>query len=36
MNKQFRPILLNYIEGDKPGAMLVAVGVQIITTQVIE
>lgn len=35
-DKRFRPILLNYIEGDKPGAMLVAVGVQIITTQVIE
>ena len=35
-DKRFRPILLDYIEGDKPGAMLVAVGVQIITTQVIE
>ena len=35
-DKRFRPILLNYIKGDKPGAMLVAVGVQIITTQVIE
>lgn len=35
-DKRFRPILLNYIEGDKPGAMLVAIGVQIITTQVIE
>ena len=35
-DKRFKPILLNYIQGDKPGAMLVAVGVQITTTQVIE
>ena len=35
-DKRFRPILLNYVAGDKPGAMLVAIGVQIITTQVIE
>lgn len=31
-DKRFRPILLNYVAGDKPGAMLVAVGVQITTT----
>jgi crossover junction endodeoxyribonuclease RusA len=32
-DKRFRPILLNYVKGDKPGAMLVAVGVQITTSQ---
>ena len=31
-DKPFRPILIDYIKGDKPGAMLVAVGVQIITS----
>lgn len=31
-DKRFRPILLNYVKGDKPGAMLVAVGVQIATS----
>ena len=35
-DSRFKPILINYIQGDKPGAMLVAVGVQITTTQVIE
>ena len=34
-DKRFRPILLDYIRGDAPGAMLVAVGVQIISSQVI-
>lgn len=34
-DKRFRPILLDYIKGDAPGCMLVAVGVQIISSQVI-
>ena len=32
-DKRFRPILLNYVKGDHPGAMLVAVGVRITTGQ---
>lgn len=35
-DSSFRPILLNYIPGDKPGACIVAVGVQIVSSQVIE
>ena len=31
----FRPILVDYIRGDKPGAMIVAIGVRIETMQVI-
>jgi hypothetical protein len=32
-DSRFRPILLNYIAGDKPGAMIVAVGVHIVSSQ---
>ena len=32
-DSRFRPILLNYVAGDKPGACIVAVGVQIISSQ---
>lgn len=34
-DKRFRPILIDYIKGDKPGAMIVAIGVQIISAQVL-
>ena len=34
-DSRFRPILLNYVAGTKPGACIVAVGVQIISSQVI-
>ena len=34
-DSRFRPILLNYIAGDAPGATIVAVGVQIVSSQVI-
>ena len=34
-DSQFGPILIDYIKGDKPGACIVAVGVQIISSQVI-
>ena len=35
-DSRFKPILLNYIQGDKPGATLIAVGVQIVSSQVVE
>ena len=35
-DSRFKPILLNYIQGDKPGATLIAIGVQITSTQMIE
>lgn len=34
-DRRFRPILIDYIKGDAPGAMIVAVGVQIISSQVV-
>ena len=34
-DRRFRPILIDYIKGDKTGAMIVAVGVQIVSSQVI-
>jgi crossover junction endodeoxyribonuclease RusA len=33
-DRRFRPILVDYIRGDAPGAMIVAVGVRIETMQV--
>ncbi len=35
-DRRFRPILIDYIRGDAPGAMIVAVGVQIVSSQAIE
>ena len=35
-DKRFRPILIDYVKGDAPGAMIVAVGVSIVSSQVIE
>jgi hypothetical protein len=34
-DNRFHPILIDYIKGDAPGAMIVAVGVQIVSSQVI-
>ncbi len=34
-DKQFRPILIDYVKGDGKGAMIVAVGVTIVSSQVI-
>ena len=35
-DRLFRPILVDYIKGDAPGAMIVAIGVQIVSSHVIE
>lgn len=35
-DSRFNPILLNYVAGDKPGCTLIAIGVQIVSSQVIE
>jgi len=35
-DKQFRPILIDYVKGDGKGAMIIAVGVTIVSSQVIE
>jgi len=34
-DKQFRPILVDWTHGSKPGALIVAVGVTIVSSQVI-
>jgi len=34
-DSRFKPVLVDWVEGKKPGACIVAVGVQIISSQVI-
>ena len=34
-DSRFKPVLVDWVEGKKPGACIVAVGVQIISSQVV-